>query len=238
MDITVVNNTDKKTLINSATEASSIFQRIKRLPSTMVRWYRAHLALSIAIIIGLVSLVIYNNQQAFWNLWLTRDQQGMVVLNQGNPAKAARTFIDKDWIAYSFYADGDYQRAASIYAQYEGTQAKFSQANALAHAGQYFTAAELYQSVIEQEPNNQQAIENLALMEKIISNLKKSPGKKTLSTEIADGQKFVKVEKKPKSNNRLPSHALWLEQVQQNPSKFLRKKFQQEHLNEQKNAQK
>ena len=225
-------------MVNTANKPVSVYQRIKLLPSTIVHLYRTHLALSFAIIIGLVSLVVYNNQQAFWNLWLTRDQQAMVALNQGNPAKAARTFIDKGWIAYSFYADGDYQRAASIYAQLEGTQAKFSQANALAHAGQYFTAAELYQSVIAQEPKHHQAIENLALMEKIISNLKKSPGKKTLSTEIADGQKFVKVKKKPKSNNRIPSHALWLEQVQQNPSKFLRKKFQQEHLNEQKNGQK
>ena len=221
--------------VNSPT---SVFQRIKQLPSTTVRFYRANLALSFAIIIGFLALVIYNNQQAFWNLWLTRDQQAMVALHQGNPAKAAKTFIDKDWVAYSFYADGDYQRAANIYAQFEGNQATFSQANALAHAGQYITAAKLYQSVIEQEANHQQAIENLALMEKIISKLKKSPGKKTLSTEIADGQKFVNVKKKTKSNNRLPSHALWLEQVQQNPSKFLRKKFQQEHLNEQKNGQK
>ena len=38
----------------------------------------------------------------------------------------------------------------------------------------------------------------------------------------------------PKSKASMPSNALWLKQVQQNPSKFLRKKFQQEYINAQK----
>lgn len=222
------------TTVAKTKPASPLATKMNLWKNSIAKFYQANIALSFAVLIGLCSLGIYSNQQAFLNLWLTRDQQATLAFNQQAYDKAARTFIDKDWIAYSFYTGGNYQQAAALFSQFEGEQAKFSQANALAHAGQYFKAAELYKALITQSPKHQQAIENLALMEKIIKQMKKSPGKKKLSTELAEGQKFTQVKKKPKIDNRPPSHALWLEQVQQNPAKFLRKKFHQEYVNEQK----
>lgn len=174
----------------------------------------------------------YMNPQGFLNLWLTRDQQGMMLLEQGKTSKAALTFNDTQWVAYSFYADGDFEQAANLFTQFEGVKAIFSRANALAHLGQYFKAAELYQEVLTLAPNNIAASENLALMNKVIKSLKKRPGKKVLSNEIAPNLKMNNNEKKIVEQTKVQSSKLWLEQVQQNPSKFLRKKFQQEHQNE------
>lgn len=188
----------------------------------------------IAAVVLALSAWAYANPQGFLNLWLTRDQQGMMLLDKGNTSKAALTFNDTQWVAYSFYADGNFQQAANLFAQFEGVEAIFSRANALAHIGQYFKAKELYQAVLAKEPNNSAASDNLALMDKIIKNLKKKPGKKVLSNDIAPNMKMNKTEKKAMAKPKVQSSKLWLEQVQQNPSKFLRKKFQQEHQNENK----
>ncbi|KGJ94131.1 tetratricopeptide repeat protein [Colwellia psychrerythraea] len=186
----------------------------------------------ITLVILALSTWTYINPQGFLNLWLTRDQQGMMLLEQGETSKAALTFNDKQWVAYSFYVEGDFEQAANLFVQFEGGDAIFSRANALAHLGQYFKAAELYQEVLTLAPNNTAASENLSLMTQIIKSLKKRPGKKVLSNEIAPNLKVNNTEKKVIEQAKVQSSKLWLEQVQQNPAKFLRKKFQQEHQNE------
>ena len=197
---------------------------------------KAHRVLCVGVFIAGLSCAIYAKPQAFMNLWLTRDQQAMLSFNQGETAKAARTFADKNWAAYSFYADGDFAQAASLYAQFDTVDAKFSEANAFAHASQFRQAAELYQEVLDLEPQHQKALGNLALIKELIKKMKDAPRKKSSSSEIADKQKLRNTDKKvqPKSKVSMPSNALWLKQVQQNPSKFLRKKFQQEYINAQK----
>ena len=194
--------------------------------------YQNHKKIAITLVILALAISAYLNPQGFLNLWLTRDQQGMVLLEQNKTGKAALTFNDTKWVAFSFYADGNFEQAANLFAQFEGIEATFSRANALAHSGQYFKAAELYQEVLVLEPNNKAARDNLALMNKVIKSLKKRPGKKELSNEVAPNLKMNSTKKKVVEQAKVQSSKLWLEQVQQNPSKFLRKKFQQEHQNE------
>lgn len=196
--------------------------------------YQNHKKTVITLVILALSVSAYLNPQSFLNLWLTRDQQGMILLEQNKTDKAALTFNNTQWVAFSFYADGDFEQAANLFAQFEGVEAMFSRANALAHGGQYFKAAQLYQEVLALEPNNKAASENLALIDKVIKNLKKKPGKKELSNEVAPNLKMNSTKKKVTEKAKVQSSQLWLEQVQQNPSKFLRKKFQQEHQNESK----
>ena len=196
--------------------------------------FKAHKLLSFVAFIALLSLAIYANPQAFINLWLSRDQQAMLTLKQGDAGKAALTFSDKHWIAYSYYADGDFEQSANLYAKFEGVDAQFSQANALAHAGQFQLASALYQQVLVIEPEHSEAISNLKLMAKLIKKMKKSKGKKEFSNEIAKNQKLTKTDKKPQKADQPLSSELWLQRVQHNPSKFLRKKFQQEYKNAQK----
>jgi len=199
----------------------------------LFNFYQAYKLRLIGLSIVVLALSAYFNPQAFLNLWLTRDQQGVLLLEQGNPNKAALTFRDKDWVAFSFYADGNFEQAASLFAQFEGIEAQFSQANALAHAGQYFQAMAIYQAILSVEPNHKRAGDNLTLMNKLIKKMKKTPGKKELSNEIMKNQQVNEIKNEPTADKRIQSSQLWLEQVQQNPSKFLRKKFQQEHQNEQ-----
>lgn len=212
----------------------TLANRIWQWQGLITRFCKAHIVVVSLVFIGMLSLLIYGNQQAFINLWLTRDQQAMVSLQQGDAAKAALTFSDENWIAYSYYADGDFATAANVFAKLDGPEAKFSQANALAHAGQFIQASALYKQVLAVKPQYQAATDNLKLMTEVIKKMKKSSGKKELSNEIARNQKFTNKKNKPTAIKKELSSALWLQQVQQNPSKFLRKKFQQEYHNEQK----
>jgi len=197
------------------------------------KFYQVYKLRLIGLIILVLALSAYFNPQAFLNLWLTRDQQGVLLLQQGNPSKAALTFNDKNWVAFSFYAGGNFEQAASLFSQFEGAEAQFAQANALAHTGQYFQAKSLYQAILSVEPYHKRASDNLTLMNKLIKKMKKTPGKKELTNEIMKNRQVNEVKSEPKEDKRVQSSQLWLEQVQQNPSKFLRKKFQQEHQNEQ-----
>ena len=205
--------------------------------NSIINRYQRHKLLIISIIVVGLSLSAYLNPQAFLNLWLTRDQQGVMLLKQDKPAKAALTFNDTPWVAYSFYAAGDFEQAATIFEQLDGNEAMFSHANALAHSGQYFKAVALYQTLLtldlsDTAVSDTEIRENMALMHKIIKKLKKSPGKQTLTHEIDPKLKMQNIESKTPAKAKIESSQLWLKQVQQNPSKFLRKKFQQEHQNE------
>ncbi|MGB0936530.1 MAG: hypothetical protein ACPGTQ_03680 [Colwellia sp.] len=205
---------------------------IRSFTNTIVSLYQRNKAIVISLFCVALGASIYFNPQAFLNLWLTRDQQGVMLIKQNKPEKAALTFSEPKWVAYSFYASGNFEQAASLFSQFEGVEYKFAQANALAHIGQYFKAVKLYQEILTIEPNNQATIDNLALMNKIIKKLKKRPGKKALTGEIDPNLKVNHVKKKSDGKPQIQSSKLWLEQVQQNPSKFLRKKFQQEHQND------
>jgi tetratricopeptide (TPR) repeat protein len=186
----------------------------------------------IAVLILLCATSVYDNPQGFLNLWLTRDQQGSLWLKQQNTERAAITFENKSWSAYSFYQAGDFEQALLLFKAEESEDSLFAQANALAHLGQVFKAKELYQVLLKKNNQHVGANKNLQLMEEIIKQLKKSPNKKTV--ELTEDGKMTNTSNQadaPKVNTPIPTNQLWLKQVQQNPAKFLRKKFQQEHLN-------
>ncbi|MEW6996204.1 tol-pal system YbgF family protein [Colwelliaceae bacterium BS250] len=185
----------------------------------------------ISVLVILSAASIYDNPQGFLNLWMTRDQQGAMFLKQGNVERAAITFEEKHWSAYSFYQAGNFEQALSLFKKQQGDEALFAQANALAHLGQIFKAQELYQALLKTNSAHQGAAKNLKLMEEIIKNFKKSKKKVVELTEDGKMNNNANQSDAPKVESQIPTNQLWLKQVQQNPSKFLRKKFQQEHVN-------
>lgn len=197
--------------------------------------YQRYTYISYGLFLLSISLYVYFNQQATLNFWLSRDQQAMIHLNQNNTEKAASTFTNKSWQAYSYYMNSDFEQAAKVYATIDSQEAKFSQANALAQYGDYFTAAKLYREILQQTPEHEKAKNNLALMDEIIADIKKNPSKKKVGSEVTNERPKTMAKGKVKGKSQpAPSHELWLNQVQQDPSKFLRKKFEQEAKNAEK----
>lgn len=186
--------------------------------------------------VALMLFIVWSslNPQAAKNLWLSRDQQATLMFQRGDFANAARTFEQPHWQAVSTYLSGDFGQAAKLFATMPTEQALFSKANALAHLGQYQAAIDIYQSLLVKHPDNKHFKENLELVTSTLLNVKKTPGKKTLSNEIAENASSLEAKKQDGSNKPTPSSQMWLEQVQQNPEKFLRKKFQLEYADESK----
>ncbi len=65
------------------------------------------------------------------DLWSTSDQQGQHLIEQGQYAKAKKTFTRQDWIATAAYKSGDYQRAADLFKEFKTDQGYYNQGNAL-----------------------------------------------------------------------------------------------------------
>ena len=188
----------------------------------------------IAAIIVVLAISIYAKPQSFINLWLTRDQQGHVYFERGDYEKAALTFANTKWVGYSYYLQGDFKQASAIFSQFDDLESKFAKANADAHAGKYQLAIEQYEQVLTLEPEHEGARFNKDMLVKLLATMVKKPGAKPIDDE---GKVTFRKEKmdakdiKDKAAEKSISDKLWLENVQKNPEKFLRKKFQQEYIN-------
>ena len=66
----------------------------------------------------------------FWRLWLTPDQRAQLLLDRGEPARAAGLFTDPVRRGVALYQAGDYQGAATAFAQAGTAMAAYDLGNA------------------------------------------------------------------------------------------------------------
>lgn len=110
---------------------------------------------------------------AWRNLWLRPDQQGMRALQSEQPERAAELFEDPAWRGTARYRTGDYQAAAEAFAQQDNADAWYNRGNALARAGELEAAAEAYRESLQRGPDSPDAQANLSLVEELIEEQKK-----------------------------------------------------------------
>ena len=107
-------------------------------------------------------------QAGVWDdLWLTRDQQGQRALQQQDNEAAAQLFENRDWAGTAAYRYGDYESAAQDFTGADSADRFYNRGNALAKAGQLEEAMEAYRQSLEVQPGQQDAIDNLALLEEL-----------------------------------------------------------------------
>lgn len=199
---------------------------------------------------GLISLTFISffafamiKPHAFIDLWLTKDQQGQLLFNQGKYDKASKVFINTQWQAYSAYGAQDFKTSATLYSQFTDKKNLLAQANALAHRRDYIKARNLYRYIINTFPNDLAAQTNLTIVQAIIDEInlvsanqqaEQGESSKELGDEpqTADGAK--REDGAPKELEQLTSeqlllddnlNSMWLRQVQKNPARFLSQKF-------------
>jgi len=102
------------------------------------------------------------------NLWLRPDQQAYRALQDGDPAAAARMFEDTQWRGSARYRSGDFSGAVSDFAEDSSARGLYNQGNALARLGRYPEAIERYEQVLQENPQQQEAAFNKALVEKLM----------------------------------------------------------------------
>jgi len=101
-------------------------------------------------------------QAASWDdLWLTRDQQAQRALEQGSPADAAALFEDPEWRGVAQYQSGDYVASARAFAEKGDARSLYNLGNAMAQQGEYDSAIDAYEEVLEMDPENEDARYNL-----------------------------------------------------------------------------
>jgi Ca-activated chloride channel family protein len=108
------------------------------------------------------------SQSWFLDLWLTADQKGQYYFNQQQYEKAALAYQDSFKKGVAFYYAGKFSEAYQQFKTIDSEQALFYQANSLAQQRNYVPARDLYQVLIEQNPEFTAAKTNLAIVDNII----------------------------------------------------------------------
>jgi Ca-activated chloride channel family protein len=101
------------------------------------------------------------------DLWFTPDQQGQRALQRGEPEAAATLFEDPEWAGTANYLAGDYRGAQQAFSQQDSADSWYNRGNALARAGQFREAINAYRESLARQPDQSDALENIALLEKL-----------------------------------------------------------------------
>lgn len=213
-------------------------------------WYKVSSLLAankktvLACLVIVLSAFAYFRPQQFVDLWLTRDQQGTILFSQGHYQQASTTFTDTKWQAYSNYGAEQFKNAATLYSQFSDVESQLAKANALAHGREYLAARNLYQEILNVEPQNVAAQTNIAIVQAIIDDINRL----SASQKAEQGEAMKELGDEPRTADgadrqeaRIPQklkqlsaeqllldpnlNDMWLRQVQKNPANFLSQKF-------------
>jgi Ca-activated chloride channel family protein len=105
------------------------------------------------------------------HLLMTGDQRGYQAWQAENYTAAEREFEDSNWRASALYRQGDYPKAAELFARDKTAQGYYNLGNAQAQMGQLEQAKQAYQQALALQPDFAQAKENLALIEQALKQM-------------------------------------------------------------------
>jgi Ca-activated chloride channel family protein len=109
-------------------------------------------------------------EASIWdNLWFTKDQQAQKQLQDGNPDEAAVLFDDPEWRAVANYEAGAYADSAAGFAENGDPRSLYNLGNALARQGEFESAIDAYEEVLELDPDNEDAAYNRDLLQQMMS---------------------------------------------------------------------
>lgn len=132
-------------------------------------------------------------EASLWDdLWKNKNQQAQAQLEAGNAEDAAALFEDTEWRAVARYRAQDFAGSAAEFAERGDARNLYNLGNALAYQGEFDSAIDAYEQVLEMEPDNEDAAYNLEL----VKNLKEqqqqqqqqSEGDNQQSSESQNGE--------------------------------------------------
>lgn len=182
----------------------------------------------------------------FADLWLTPDQQGRLLFQQGHYPEAAARFADPMWKGMAWYYGEDFKLAAEYFSRVDNETARFNRANALAHGQHYILAVRLYDQLLDDNPDFTAARHNRDKIQELIDAINRMsesqqddrPGGDA-SKELGedDPQRADGAERETMAMEELVQFSaeeilqdpkinqMWLRAVQRDPSHFLGVKF-------------
>ena len=174
------------------------------------------------------------------DLWWRKDQQAMQILTE-QPAQAAQLFTDFRWQAVAYYQAGQYREAAHLFAQGSTASDAYNQGNALFMAGDLLQAQQAFELALTRQPNFPNAQHNLQLTEQALLQLKNDGTHNQSKPATTEDPLTAPIEViSISATNQASANGLdittngelstltleaWLEQIPDNPSLLLKKKF-------------
>jgi Ca-activated chloride channel family protein len=105
-------------------------------------------------------------EASLWDdLWFTKDQQAQRQLDAGAAADAAELFEDPEWRAVARYHAREYQESARAFAELDDTRSLYNLGNALARQGEFESAIDAYEEVLQIDPEHADAKYNRDLLQ-------------------------------------------------------------------------
>ena len=101
------------------------------------------------------------------DIWQTRDQQAQKKLIEGAAADAVELFDNPEWRAVAQYRAQDYAASASAFAERADTRSLYNLGNAMARQGEFDSAIDAYEQVLEIDPENEDAAYNRDLLKQM-----------------------------------------------------------------------
>ncbi|GHE80369.1 vWA domain-containing protein [Thalassotalea profundi] len=117
------------------------------------------------------SIMLTPTQQAhadIWqDLWKTKDQQGQAHFQAQEYEKAAQQFTDPLWQGSALFKAEKYEEALAAFQQVNTPESLYNQGNTLAKLHRFDEAITAYEKAIAQQPDNEDAKANKALVEQL-----------------------------------------------------------------------
>jgi len=188
------------------------------------------------LLLGLVALAIGTWRNP--HFWLTANQRGDRLFNEGKFLEAARAYDDPARIGAAYYRAGEFKDAAAAFTRVPGATGAYDRATALLMHGDYDSAITGYDRALSLRPDWTEAKENRALAVARRDRLKVNDSTRQ-SEQAEDAYKPDEVvtdnrggdQAKPPvdlgqqtlSDQELQS--TWLRRLKTTPGDFLRAKF-------------
>lgn len=138
------------------------------LPLAALAFRRGWVVVVVLAVSPLPLLSAGQAQASVWDdLWQTRDQQARQALAGGHAADAAALFENPEWQAVARYRAGDYAESAAQFAEQGDTRNLYNLGNALARLGEFESAIDAYETVLEMEPDHADAAYNRDLLRQL-----------------------------------------------------------------------
>ena len=191
--------------------------------------YAAQILRLIELAVGLILAVRQGRE-----FWITSDQRGQRLMDQGQFAEAAESFADPFRRGLAYFRAGDFKQAAQWYGGLPSAEASFNQGNALVMLGMYDDAIAQYDRALKLQPEWEAALCNREIAIGRAKRMEIEGGDMTGGKLEADGITLDKGKTSGEQTETVEGsqkmqsddlRAIWLRQVQTTPSDFLKTKF-------------